>query len=653
MADKINYKSVLNASQYEAASTIDGAMLIIAGAGTGKTATLIHRVAYMIEHGIEPESILLLTFTNKAADEMKMRAAKILKEKDETDDRCSRITACTYHSFCAKMLRRYAGYVNLPYDYKIISETDVCGIISIIMADNPEEYKLEYIPEAKNIAEIFSKMTNKQMELKEILAEQYEPEFAEILTIVLDKLHKDYEDYKIKKNMLDYDDLLLTFNELLDIDQVREQISENYMYVCVDEYQDTNNLQEQIVFKMIETYENITVVGDDYQSIYAFRGSDVNNFINFPKKFDACKIVKLEKNYRSTVEILNVANEMMRVNADFGYSKTMESNTGNGDKPVKMYFDDVYKQAAGVADEIIRLAMKENVKYRDIAVLQKNSRSSAILELNLLSAGIPFKKIGGKKFTEKNCIQNVINILKVITNPMDSIAWFDVLQLIYGVGDIYAGKIIKNVTDVDFLSKKFEERNHMFENELKELDKTIKNMRASKMDACALINDVITYYIQLRRIFISKSQGSEAVKKAYEMELKRDIKDLKHLKQIVSTKKGLTVKKLLEDIMAGSDVIGNKEYITISTIHSAKGLEWDNCFILDCTQEMYPDKSCDFKTPFECEEALRVLYVAVTRARKRLYLCVPEYDIKGRKVAECVYLSKLNKNLFNIEGGEE
>lgn len=255
----IDYKAVLNEQQYEAATTIDGPLLIIAGAGTGKTATLIHRVAYMIENGIPPQSILLLTFTNKAANEMSERAAQIL------DERCNKITACTYHSFCAKMLRIYGVLVGLRKNFTILSESDVVNTIKLLIAENPEKYKIKSGFSVSEIAKIFSMSINQDLPLETVIG--LKDSNLAFLSYIYTELFEKYKNYKKENNLVDYDDLLIYFNELLDNKAVRNQISSSYKYIMVDEYQDTNNLQERIIFKMAQKYENLAVVGDDYQSM--------------------------------------------------------------------------------------------------------------------------------------------------------------------------------------------------------------------------------------------------------------------------------------------------------------------------------------------------------------------------------------------------
>lgn len=326
---KIDYKNKLNSAQYEAATTINGPLLIIAGAGTGKTYMLINRVAYMIEQGIPPESILLLTFTNAAADEMKKRANNIL------DDRCSRIHASTYHSFCAEMLRKYAKYIGFSNNFTIITPQDVKDAIKYVKAKNPI-YKARQFPNCAKIAKIFSGAINNNISITQYVDKEHIE--CRNFTNELEQLYLEFQTYKKSRDMMDYDDILIYFYELLQNSIIQNRISNSYKYVMVDEYQDTNDLQEKIIIKLCQNNNNIAVVGDDYQSIYGFRGSNVNNFIGFPDKFSNCKRVTLSQNYRSSQEILDFANKIMDKHANFGYKKNMIAHRGYLNEPMRDLF---------------------------------------------------------------------------------------------------------------------------------------------------------------------------------------------------------------------------------------------------------------------------------------------------------------------------
>ena len=617
----IDYKSVLNEQQYDAATTINGPLLIIAGAGAGKTATLIHRVAYMIDNGVSPSNILLLTFTNKAADEMKTRASDLL------DERCRKITACTYHSFCANMLRRYHKSIGLGKEFTIIPETDMVCTIKLVIAKNPGKYKIKGGLRANEIAKFFSMSINKEIPLYDLLANQLGPGNEYLAALYCD-LKDDYDAYKEEKGLLDYDDLLVYFNLLLDNAAVRNEISDNYRYIMVDEYQDTNNLQDNIVYKLADKYGNIAVVGDDYQSIYAFRGSNIENFIDFPKKYPGCKVVKLEKNYRSTTEILNLANEVMNVHADFGYKKNMNSNNKNGVIPELRHVNNDYKEAEDIINSIKKLHAA-GTSYNDIAVLERQSKESNALEVMLTNNNIPYCKVGGPKFFERRAVLDILGFLRVIANPYDSLAWFRILQLVYGIGDTYANKIVEHVIEEDFLLTQYPTR--AFHPKMEDYYHKIKDIRteylAGRLSVLDIVEEVQKFYIKQRKDYIASGKLSALEKEDAEANLKNDIKTAEEFHDLVkNSNRHRKLSAFLDDLTLGSGNTDNKAdgVVTISTIHSAKGLEWKHVFILDCINAVYPGLKAADMSPDEKREALRVFYVAITRAKESIVLYVPE-----------------------------
>lgn len=634
----IDYKAVLNEQQYEAATTINGPLLIIAGAGTGKTATLIHRVAYMIENGIPPQSILLLTFTNKAANEMSERAAQIL------DERCNKITACTYHSFCAKMLRIYGVLVGLRKNFTILSESDIVNTIKLLIAENPEKYKIKSGFSVSEIAKIFSMSINQDLPLETVIG--LKDSNLAFLSYIYTELFEKYKNYKKENNLVDYDDLLIYFNELLDNKAVRNQISSSYKYIMVDEYQDTNNLQERIIFKMAQKYENLAVVGDDYQSIYAFRGSNVSNFINFPKKHTNCKVIKLEKNYRSTTEILNLANSVMNRYANFGYPKNMTSNNKQGNMPEVISLQNQAEEATCILNRIIKLHNK-NVPYKDIAVLEKYSRDSAILETLLMNNNIPYKKVGGPKFFEREAVQDILAYLRVIANPIDTLAWFRILQLIYGIGDTYARNIVEHVTEKDFLLHEYPTKK--FHQDMEKLHNTILNFRIkyyrNQLSIPDLVLKINEYYIEQRKELLENAKLNEEQKINEQDKLDDDKNILKQLYELCTVfNHHKSLNAFLDNLTLGMDNKDEEEGLVISTVHLAKGLEWEYVFVLDCVTGVYPGFNAMSMAEEERQENLRVFYVAITRAKKQMYLCVPEI-YHERKVYLTPYLKHLNNHM--------
>lgn len=621
--NKDKYKSKLNAKQYDAVTTINGPLLIIAGAGSGKTHTLINRVSYMIESGIHPENILLLTFTNAAANNMKERASKIL------DERCNSITACTYHSFCAKMLRIYGNVVELDRNFTILSPSDVIDAISFVKAKNID-YKKRGFPKNSTVANIFSESINKNISINEVLNNNKYYKYKSFY-YDLNNLFKDYTAYKKAKNFCDYDDLLLLFNILLDNDKIRDVISEKYKYIMVDEYQDTNLLQEQIVFKLSKKYKNIAVVGDDYQSIYAFRGSDINNILNFNKKIDNCKKTIININYRSTKEILNLANAVMDRNANFGFKKDMKDNNCSGEKPSLIECYDSKDEAAFIIKKIKEFQNK-GINYKNIAILERNSFSSSFLEILLTQLNIPFNKMGGLKFLEHECVLDIIAYLKCLYNPLDELGWFRILKLCPGIGDIYARNLASlSLIDTNFLTNNPYEKRKFY----KELiDLNIEFNKLKLLDYETQINEIVNFYCDLRKriIDIANVEDESNRTEMYE-KLNSDKEILQILIDIALKYK--SANEFLDALILDSTPDQEKKdnAVTISTIHSAKGLEWEYVFILDCVEGCIPNlDENDQRNSFKDNEELRCFYVAITRAKSDLYLMVPNVINKYGKI---------------------
>lgn len=301
----IDYRNLLNPAQYEAITSVNGPHLIIAGAGTGKTRTIVFRVAYLVELGVRPESILLLTFTRRAAQEMLRRAATLL------DARCERVAGGTFHSFANIVLRQYAPLLKFESSFTILDQGDAEDVVNLLRTQMKFDTRERRFPRKQTLFDIFSRSVNTLVTIKHILKEDY-PHFEDYLEDIV-ALHKAYEEYKAAHNMMDYDDLLLFLRKLLrDHEQVRRTLSDRYKYIMVDEYQDTNRIQADIVRLLADRHQNVMVVGDDSQAIYSFRGATIRNILEFPEEYPGCRIIKLEENYRSTQPILNLTNEILR-----------------------------------------------------------------------------------------------------------------------------------------------------------------------------------------------------------------------------------------------------------------------------------------------------------------------------------------------------
>lgn len=429
----VDYEKELNKEQLSAVRTTDGPLRIIAGAGSGKTRTLIYRVAWMLEHGIDPRNILLLTFTNKAADEMMSRAESML------DDRCGNVTACTFHSFCVLVLRRYADSIDMSKDFTIMGTPDVIEAIDRIKS-KLEYNKLKGMPKGSAIAGYISKSINMKRPIEEFLhngdrvrAEDYAEEIKNVA--------REYKSYKIERNLMDYDDLLYFTEKLLaESPIVRNMTESKYQYVMVDEYQDTNSLQENILLLLTRNHHNLCVVGDDYQSIYKFRGADVNNIIDFKKKIPEAHDVTLHRNYRSDQRILDLANNVMKDHANEGIYKEMNSGYDFGQMPQLIQVDSSYDERDQVF-QIIQNALCNGFTRSDIAILERSSFSSNLIEARLTQEGISYTKAGGLKFMEKAHVQDILAFLKCIANPHNEIAFFHALKKYPAIGDTFAQRI--------------------------------------------------------------------------------------------------------------------------------------------------------------------------------------------------------------------
>lgn len=421
---KVNYEEDLNEAQLEAVKSKDGPILVIAGAGSGKTKTLTYRVARLIEDGIKPENILLLTFTKKAAAEMLSRATIVL------DNRCEKVAGGTFHSFANIILRKYSKLLGLKNNFTIMDRADCEDVINHIVGQLfPKKEKR--FPKKSTLLDIYSKSINKVTPTKQIIADEF-PQFAHCEDKIIE-VHKAYVAYKRENSVLDYDDLLLYIKLLLENnDGLRKRLSNEYKYIMVDEYQDTNTLQADVIRLLASEHNNIMAVGDDAQSIYSFRGANYRNILDFPRLFENTKIIKLEQNYRSTQNILKLTNEIIS-KAKEKYTKNLFSNIVSPQVPALICAKDTQMEADFICQRILEL-LDEDISLSDICVLTRNARMSYNLEIELSKRAIPFQKFGGPKFMETAHIKDVVAHLRVILNPDDVISLTRILLLLKGVG---------------------------------------------------------------------------------------------------------------------------------------------------------------------------------------------------------------------------
>ena len=614
----INYEK-LNKFQYEAVMHDKGPALLLAGAGTGKTRTLIYRVAHLIESGVSPESILLLTFTNKAANEMKERAEKMLKEK------CG-ITACTYHSFCVKMLRFYGKMAGISPDFTIISGPDEADIIDIVKSELNFQ-KLKNMPSASVFASMLSTCVNKGLTLEELLKEQKYWRFRQNERKLL-LLREETKKYKEEHNLFNYDDILLKFDQMLtDYSNIARRIEDTYRYIMVDEYQDTNTLQDSIIRKIRTKNTNLMVVGDDMQSIYKFRGADVQNILSFPKRYTDCKVIYLTENYRSSQEILNLANHVM-TNATEGYQKNLRAQFSSQELPKVYSVNDTKTEAEFVLNRI-KAKHAEGIPYNDICVLYRNSFQSYELEVLLNKAGLDFEKYGGIRFLDRAHIKDVLAFLRIYTNPSDELAWFRILQLHIGIGKVYARNISRKCLEygpeylIDDCHKRKKYGVH-----IRKLYDEIQSWEGKEF--LEILKSSCAYYAKtLENTIRNKKVDSESDREESLQDLERNKEDITILQEMAKDYDSALAFLDATTLDATKSKGNEEDKLVLSTIHSVKGLEYDTVILLDCIDEILP--SARYIGSPEDNEDVRCMYVAVTRAKNTLYMMVPKIALKYGK----------------------
>ena len=435
---RIRYAELLNAQQLAAVTHRQGPLLVIAGAGSGKTRTLIYRVARLIESGVPPGAILLMTFTRRAAQEMLRRVEQLVGERG------GGVAGGTFHSFANTVLRHYGAAIGLKPGFTILDRSDMEDVVNLIRTRMGLGSKERRFPKKGTIAEAISMARNKSRELKRELELDF-PHLLDHEREIL-ALAESYEAYKRERSLLDYDDLLYRLAELLtQHEPTRRRLSETYRYIMIDEYQDTNVIQAELVRLLAATHNNVMVVGDDAQSIYAFRGANFRNIMDFPTIFPGARVIKLEENYRSLQGILDVANELIS-RASEKYTKALFTQRRGELRPLLVRAADEHMQSRFVAQRILELR-EEGVGLDEIAVLFRSSFHSFDLELELQRRDLPFVKRGGFKFIETAHIKDVLAHLRVIANPADAVSWLRTLVLVSGIGNRRAERMIEELVN--------------------------------------------------------------------------------------------------------------------------------------------------------------------------------------------------------------
>lgn len=604
---KINYKEELNTSQFEAATAVKGCYLIIAGAGTGKTRTLVYRVARLIELGHDPNSILLLTFTRKAANEMLKRASMLL------DDRCSKIRGGTFHSFANLTLRKYAKAIGLDSAFTILDQGDSEDVINLIRSQDRFLTRDKRFPNKQTLNKVYSLSVNTGKKVEEIIENDY-PHFLPLLDKILE-IQKIFIQYKRNNNLLDYDDLLIYLREFLkkESPSVKALLSE-IKFVMVDEYQDTNHLQAEIVKGLAKYNKNVMVVGDDSQAIYSFRGADFHNIMQFPKLFDNVKIIKLEENYRSVQAILDFANRINEAAIE-KYKKELYTRRGSGVLPSIVAAATDNLQSKFIVEKILDLR-EEGVQLKDIAVLFRSSFFSFDLELELSKANIPFQKFGGMKFVETAHIKDVMAFLRIAVNPKDVISWYRVLLLHEGVGPKTAQRILDELSTARITIKaEPDDQTEFKHHKLGPLFYLLYELQKKKYMPSEMVQKVYNYYWEL-----FKANYDDWNKRKKDLDIFQNI--VENYTSIDSLLSDMAIEPIIESVLDVDAADKEEEYVTLSTIHSAKGLEWHSVFIIHAVEGYFPSAR-SVENLDSLEEERRLMYVASTRAKNNLFVSYP------------------------------
>jgi DNA helicase-2/ATP-dependent DNA helicase PcrA len=635
---QIDYARELNEQQCAAVTAPPGPALVIAGAGSGKTRTLTYRVAYLLEQGIPPDRILLLTFTNKAAKEMMRRVADLLGQQ------LAELWGGTFHSIGNRILRQHAKLLGYQRDFTIMDREDAKHLITTCVAESEIDVKATRFPKAEVLGDIFSMALNTQKPISDILAEQYDY-FSELAEQIAD-IEQRYIKRKQSTNAMDFDDLLALWLKLLrEHADVREHYQRRFQFILVDEYQDTNRLQSDLIDLLGARHHNVMVVGDDAQSIYAWRGANFANILKFPERFAGAKVYKIETNYRSTPEILSVANAAITPNIN-QFAKQLAPARKSGAKPVLVTCNDAAEQASFVAQRVLELR-EEGTELNKMAVLYRSHFHALELQLELTKRNIPFSITSGIRFFEQAHIKDVAAYLKLVTNPRDELSFKRLVQLLPGIGGKGAEKLWKNYDSNLGRRRGDETQTSPTPGKKLESPDVVSYKVTVALQACAAgvpkkaaiaWAQFATTIAQVEAEDTRKDSGKMirlVVEAGYEEHLKENyanyrsrLEDLEQLavfaRQFESVEDFLTQLALLTNVEAEDEQPANRddEQLKLSTIHQAKGLEFDVVFSIMLCDGLFPS-SRSLESPEGEEEERRLFYVAITRAKNELYLSYP------------------------------
>jgi DNA helicase II / ATP-dependent DNA helicase PcrA len=592
-------------------ANIAGPLLVIAGAGTGKTNVLAHRTANLIARGADPRRILLLTFTRLAADEMKARVAGILSSPAQRRTRVDVPWSGTFHAIGMRLLRSNARRIGLADNFTVLDRSDAEALMGRVRNQLRLGNATERFPDKSTCLNIYSYRVNACLKLKTVLERQY----PDMVThkAALRQLSKAYVAEKQQQNILDYDDLLLYWAELLSLPNMATRIGGLFDHVLVDEFQDTNALQARIVRRLKPDGCGVMVVGDDAQAIYGFRAAEPRNILRFPGHFDPpATVIKLEQNYRSTKPILRASNAVIDAVTE-GFKKALRTDRKGGDKPALVALPDEQAQATFVVDQVLD-GLQRGRKLKQQAVLFRAGHHSSRLELELTARKIPFVKFGGVKFLEAAHVKEVLAVLRWAENPTDHIAGRRILELLPGIGDATASRIMAAIGARDLADALSAMKAPTKEREWLALCKVLRRLTDRKADWPGQVERVRRWY-------------KPYLEHRYDDAQQRDI-DLEQLQGIATgfASRVSFLSELMLDPPTKTGVVGgtttdNDDMLTLATVHAIKGREWQAVFVLNVVDGCIPSSRA--KTTAELDEERRLLYVAMTRAKSQLTLITP------------------------------
>ncbi len=619
------YREELNEEQFAVATATAGASLVIAGAGSGKTRAITYRVAYLVEQGVAPARIMLATFTNRAAREMLRRVEQLT---GGATDVARRVWGGTFHRVANLILRRHAESLGYSSNYTILDAEDAKDFIAVCVDEAGVDTRARRFPKSEVLLDLISFATNTDRPITEVIASRYP--YFEPLAQEITRVDRLYAERKRERNVMDYDDLLLNWKRLLEEkEEIARLYQEQFEHILVDEYQDTNKLQAEIVDLLALKHRNVMVVGDDAQSIFAFRGAEWSNIYEFPKRYPEARTYRLETNYRSTPEILAVANVSIASNRK-QFPKTLRAARASlGLPPALVPCRDADQQAVFTAARVLELR-DEGLALNEIAVLYRSHFHSLELQLELTRRGIPYRVRSGVRFFEQAHIKDVISYLRLVTNPRDELAWKRVLRLIPNVGPATANRVWERIAFApDPLALIVRG----------EADAAASKRGTGWAEFRALLEELIkdeTRATPARQIEMILARGYEAYLEANYENAEARLEDLRQLAHYSarynSTEEFLAELALLSterygapQAIAGEDVVSGgdeDELLTLTSVHQAKGLEWRAVFILWAADGKFPSPRSLRDADGEDEER-RLWYVALTRARDQLHIAYP------------------------------